>query len=147
LNAIDFSVVVYMVFLITPDIQQCYLRPGGKCAIRNKMKEYYLFYSVTERYPNFLGLMFEVRVVSYMPEWECTFYTNPNLGRRIFNLTKTPTQRLGRMIFKSRKVNIDRSFAITKGNDNESWSVEDFVKHYLEIEYPGINLRYWIFEI
>lgn len=113
------------------------------------MKEYYLFYSVTEQirncgYPNFLGLMFEVRVVSYVPEWECNFYTNPE--RRMFNLAKTPTQKLGRMIFKSRKVNIDRSFSITKSNNNEGWSVEDFIKHYLEIEHPGIKLRYWLFE-
>jgi len=109
------------------------------------MKEYYLFYSVTDLIPVvFLGLMFEVRVVSYVPEWECNFYTN--LERRMFKLAKNPTQRLGKMIFKSRQVNIDRSFMITKGNNNEDWSVEDFVKHYLEIEHPGIKLRYWIFE-
>ena len=112
------------------------------------MKEYYLFYSVTDlirnrSYPDFLGLMFEVRVVSYVSKWECNFYTT-NLERQMFKLAKNPTQRLGKMIFKSRKVNINWSFMI-KGN-NENWSVEDFVKHYLEIEHPGIRLRYWIFE-
>lgn len=109
------------------------------------MKEYYLFYSQIRNYsyPSVasLGLMFEVRVISYVPD-RCNFYTN--LERRMFKLTKTPTQRLGEMIFKDRKVNIHWSFMISKGN--EGWSVEDFVKHYLEIEHPGIKLRYWIFE-
>ena len=35
---------------------------------------------------------------------------------------------------------------INKSNNNEGWSVEDFVKHYLEIEHPGIKPRYWLFE-
>ena len=114
------------------------------------MKEYYLFYSITDQikdrsYPpvEFLGLMFEVRVVSYLSNQECNFYRNPE--RQMFNLVKTPTQRLGEMIFKNKKVNIDWSFTISKRN--ESWSIEDFVKYYLKIEYPRIKPLYWIFEI